>query len=295
MSCNWARPTQGLPGPAGPRTPEESEKSPERVPRDRAPKVPKECAPESQKSPKRVQKSSFETLCGLFWAPGRTLSDFWGPVLGYSFGTLFGLLRGSRARRARRPSVGRGQLQIMYAIISARMVCVLRRKVRLPWRAFGFLHCYYSLFLHCNMQPWSTAARQRKWQNCTLPTILQAGRREQQTKLFVAEDGRFDSRESIRANHAQLKPYFCSVKPIRTNHSNFRFVRITPPRPGLRPLLDPPNPPIKFMWSPFLRPFPEMRHISFFSGGLNWVFWGGAKSFYVEINYMLFSVPICTP
>ena len=32
------RPTQGLPGPSG--TPEESEKSPERVPRGRAPKVP---------------------------------------------------------------------------------------------------------------------------------------------------------------------------------------------------------------------------------------------------------------
>ena len=49
-----APPHTGSPGPFGPGTPEESEKSPERVPRGRAPKVPKECAPESQKSPKRV-------------------------------------------------------------------------------------------------------------------------------------------------------------------------------------------------------------------------------------------------
>ena len=49
-TCNWPRPTQDLPGPSGPRTPQESEKSPERVPRGRAPKVPKERAP-SEKSP----------------------------------------------------------------------------------------------------------------------------------------------------------------------------------------------------------------------------------------------------
>ena len=56
LSCNRPRPTQGLRGPSGPRTPEESEKSAERVPRGRAPKVPKECAPESQKSPKRAKR-----------------------------------------------------------------------------------------------------------------------------------------------------------------------------------------------------------------------------------------------
>ena len=49
-----APPHTGSPGPFGPGTPEESEKSPERAPRGRAPKVPKECAPESRKSPKRV-------------------------------------------------------------------------------------------------------------------------------------------------------------------------------------------------------------------------------------------------
>ena len=47
-------PTQGLPGPFRPGTPEDSEKSPER-PRRRTPKVLKKCAPESQTSPKRVR------------------------------------------------------------------------------------------------------------------------------------------------------------------------------------------------------------------------------------------------
>ena len=37
-----------------------------------------------------------------------------------------------------------------------------------------------------------------------------------------------DSRESIRANHSQLRPLFLKlVRPIRTDHSNFRFARIT--------------------------------------------------------------------
>ena len=54
----WSAPRHtGSPGPFGPGTPEESEKSLERVPRGRAPRVPKECAPESQKSPKRVRNS----------------------------------------------------------------------------------------------------------------------------------------------------------------------------------------------------------------------------------------------
>ena len=69
-----APPHTGSPGPSGPRTPEESVKSPERVPRDRAPKVPKECALESQKSPKRVQKSGFRLFSDSSGTPGRTLS-----------------------------------------------------------------------------------------------------------------------------------------------------------------------------------------------------------------------------
>ena len=49
-----APPRTGSPGPFGPGTPEESEKSPEEVSRGGTPRVPKEWAPESQKSPKRV-------------------------------------------------------------------------------------------------------------------------------------------------------------------------------------------------------------------------------------------------
>ena len=37
-----------------------------------------------------------------------------------------------------------------------------------------------------------------------------------------------DSRESIRANHSQLKPLFLQcIRPIRLNHLNLRFARIT--------------------------------------------------------------------
>ena len=46
-----ASPGSGSPGPFGPGTPEESEKSPERTPWTGTPRVPKECAPKSQKSP----------------------------------------------------------------------------------------------------------------------------------------------------------------------------------------------------------------------------------------------------
>ena len=80
-----APPHTGSPGPFGPGTPEESEKSPERVPRGRAPKVPKECAPESQKSPKRVRKSGFRLFSDSFETPGRTLSTLLGPCPGVLF------------------------------------------------------------------------------------------------------------------------------------------------------------------------------------------------------------------
>ena len=47
--------------------------------------------------------------------------------------------------------------------------------------------------------------------------------------LVASADSQCDSRESIRANHSQLKPLFLQcVRPIRTNPSNFRFARITP-------------------------------------------------------------------
>ena len=109
--CNWPRPPQDLRGLSGPGTPEESKKSPERVPWGRAPKVPKECTPESQKSPKRAQKSGFRLFSDSFETPGRTLSGLLGRCPGYSFRTLFGLFWGSRARRAPQTVCGRGQLQ----------------------------------------------------------------------------------------------------------------------------------------------------------------------------------------
>ena len=80
--------------PSGPRTPEESEKSPERVPRGRAPKVPKECAPESQKSPKRVQNLTFGLFSDSFGTPGRTLSGLLGPCPGVLFRDSFRTLPG---------------------------------------------------------------------------------------------------------------------------------------------------------------------------------------------------------
>ena len=74
----------GAPGRFGPETPEESEKSPERAPRVRAPKVPKECTPESRKSPKRVRKSDFRLFLDSFETPGRTWA-----LLGPCPGVLF--------------------------------------------------------------------------------------------------------------------------------------------------------------------------------------------------------------
>ena len=63
-----ALPRTGSPRPFGPGTPEESEESPERAALDGTPRIPKECSPESQKSPKRVRESgldSFRTLLRL--------------------------------------------------------------------------------------------------------------------------------------------------------------------------------------------------------------------------------------
>ena len=89
MACNW--PTQGLPGP---RTPEESKRVRKEYP-GAGPQKSRKSAPRSLK---RVRKSGFRLFSDSFETPGRILSDFWGPAPGYSFRTLFGLFRGSRAR-----------------------------------------------------------------------------------------------------------------------------------------------------------------------------------------------------
>ena len=90
-----------------PGTPEESEKSPERVPLGSAPKVPKECAPESRKSPKRVRKSDFRLFSGSFETPGRTLWALLGPCSGVLFPDSF---RGFRARRGWETLCGAGSI-----------------------------------------------------------------------------------------------------------------------------------------------------------------------------------------
>ena len=110
-----APPHTGSPGPFGPGTPEESEKSPERVPRGRAPKVPKECAPKSQKSLKRVRKSGFTLFSDSFETPGRTLWAFLGTCPGVLFPDSFRTLPGFRARRARETLCGAGPIATLFS------------------------------------------------------------------------------------------------------------------------------------------------------------------------------------
>ena len=76
--------------------------------------MPKECAPESQKSPKRVRKSVFFRLFfrALLRLRGALFWHFWGPAPGYSFRTLSGLFRGSGPEGPGRPCVGRGRSQV---------------------------------------------------------------------------------------------------------------------------------------------------------------------------------------
>ena len=82
-------PDTGSPGPFGPGTREESEKSPERVP---------------GAGPQSAQRVRFET-------PVRTLWALLGPWPGCSFRTLFGLFWGSGPEGPGRPCVGRGRSQ----------------------------------------------------------------------------------------------------------------------------------------------------------------------------------------
>ena len=94
-----ALPRTGSPGPFGPGTPEESEKSPERVP---------------------SQKPDFRTLFGLFSdsfeTPGRTLSGLWGSCPGGLFRDSFRTLPGFRARRGRETLCGAAPILILVEV-----------------------------------------------------------------------------------------------------------------------------------------------------------------------------------
>ena len=76
--------------------------------------MPKECAPESQKSPKRVKNLTFGLFSDSFETPGRTLRlwAFWGPCPGVLFSDSFRTLPGFRARRARETLCGAGPIAI---------------------------------------------------------------------------------------------------------------------------------------------------------------------------------------
>ena len=105
-------PHTGSPGPFAPGTPEESEKSPDKSTPGRGPKVPQECAPESQKSPKKESQTlTFGLFSDSFETPGRTLWALLGPCPGALFPDSFRTLPGFRARRPGRPCVGRGRSQ----------------------------------------------------------------------------------------------------------------------------------------------------------------------------------------
>ena len=128
LTLRSAPPHTRSPGPFGPGTPEESEKSPERVPWRRGPKVPKECAPESQKSPKRVRKSGFRLFLDSFETPGRTLWALLGPCPGVLFPDSFRTLPGFWARKARETLCGAGPIATLtVSLVSLSFVCFLYR------------------------------------------------------------------------------------------------------------------------------------------------------------------------
>ena len=60
----------------------------------------------------------------------------------------------------------------------------------------------------------------------------------------------------------------------------------------LGPLLTPKFPPKKFMWVPFLRPFPGTEVHKLFSGGGQMGCFGWGQKVYVEKVYVLFRSPI---
>ena len=92
QTCDPPRPTQGgSPEPFGPGTPEESEKSPERV---QGPKSAQGVRPGVSKESEKSLQPDFRTLFGLFSfeTPGRTL---WALLVPCPRGTLSGLFSDS--------------------------------------------------------------------------------------------------------------------------------------------------------------------------------------------------------
>ena len=81
----WEPPgrAQRSPKPFGPGTPKESEKSPKGCPAPGSPRVPKECATESEKSPKRVRSCVFDSFSD---SVADSLGTLGRPRAGHPFG-----------------------------------------------------------------------------------------------------------------------------------------------------------------------------------------------------------------
>ena len=104
-------PHTGSPAPFGPENPGRVRKKSRKSSPGQGPKSPERVRPGVPKESEKSPKPDFWTLFGLFWDSGaHSFGTFGGPVPGYSFGTFFGLFRGSRARRARETLCGAGSI-----------------------------------------------------------------------------------------------------------------------------------------------------------------------------------------
>ena len=84
------------------------------------------------------------------------------------------------------------------------------------------------------------------------------------------------------------------LNPVR-NKVNGRLDHFGPKWPVWTPLLTPKIPPKKFMWVPFLRPFPGKNEAhQLFFWGPNGVFWVGPKKFMLK-KLMCFFGPLNPP